>query len=86
MSCYIVSLVFQFIIFIYMNQFLSRSKSFAGTQLFLERSLHSITLHLYMTFERPEDDFSIDFHAAVKHHNVVNSMEYSRGQKISQNV
>lgn len=39
-----------------------------------------------MTFERPEDDFPIDFHAAVKHHNAVNNMEYSRGQKISQNV
>lgn len=39
-----------------------------------------------MTFERPEDDFPIDFHAAVKHHNAVNNMEYSRGHKISQNV
>ena len=70
----------------YMNQFQKRSKSFAGTHLFLERSLHSIILHLYRTFERPEDDFSIDLYAVIKHYNVVNSMDYSRGQKISQNV
>ena len=70
----------------YVNQFLKRSKSFAGTHIFMERSLHSIILHLYRTFERPEDDFSIELYAVIKNYNVVNSMEYSRGQKISQNV
>lgn len=65
-----------------MNQFPNRSKSFAGTHLFLDKSLHSITLHLYMTFKRPENDFSIHFHAVTKY-NAVNNMEYSSGQKIS---
>lgn len=36
-----------------------------------------------MTFENPESDFSIDFHAVIKLYNVVNDIVYSNRQKMS---
>lgn len=81
----LVPLVFQFIILMYVDQFLKRSKSFAGS--FINGKIITLNCSAFnWTFERPEDDFSIELYAVIKHFNVVNSMEYSRGQKISQNV